>query len=305
MKILCCCVAIVMMHTGAVAATLSMGPSQRYKTLNEAIAAAAPGDTIHVAAGTYRDCAVWQKDNLTIEGEGEATEFVDVSCRNAGILVIDAPRAMIRNLTLAGAAVADGNGSGIRDNALHLLVENCIFRGNQDGILTFSNGAAELVVRSSTFVHNGACVPDKGCAHGIYAGFLGLVHIENSRFFDSQAGHHIKSRARRTEVVGNTIEDGPDGTSSYLVDVPEGGSLLMTGNTLQKGPHTQNPSAAVTIGEEGGKRAPAPIVISGNSFRNDGPRTVFVRNATKSIAELRDNVVAGPMQVLSGPGSVD
>lgn len=303
MKLHCCWAMALTLPASA--ATLNAGPNEAYATPSQAIAAALPGDTVHIAAGTYSDCAVWRTDNLTIEGEGAATVLTDAVCGDQGILVVNAPHATVRNLTVSNAAIAEGNGSGIRDNSEHLIVENCTFRDNQDGILTYGNGRGELTVRNSTFEGNGACLPNKGCAHGIYAGSLGLVRIEGSRFYDTKVGHHIKSRARRTEVVNNIIEDGPNGTSSYLIDLPNGGALMMTGNTIQKGPRTQNPSAAVTIGEEVHVPPASAIVISGNTFRNDGPRTVFVRNMTKDPAQLRGNTVKGPAQVLSGPGYVD
>ncbi len=288
----------------AFAATLTVGPGQAYALPSKAIAAARPGDTIHILAGTYRDCAAWTTDNLTIEGDDGAV-LADKICQNAGILVVNAPRATLRGLTLQGAAVPDGNGSGVRANGLFLTIEHCTFRDNQDGILAANNPAATLLVRTSTFDGNGACLPDKGCAHGIYAGFVGLFRVENSHFSRALVGHHIKSRARRTEIVGNTITDGPDGTSSYLVDLPNGSNLTMTGNTLEKGPRTQNRNAAVSIGEEGGKRAPGEIVITGNSFVNNGPPTVFVRNSGKDRAKLSANDLKGPVRMLSGPGSTD
>jgi nitrous oxidase accessory protein NosD len=286
------------------AATLTVGPGQPYAVPSQAIAAAKPGDTIHIMPGTYRDCAAWGTDNLTIEGENGAV-LSEAICQGAGILVVNAPHATLRNVTLEGAAISEGNGSGVRANGLFLTVDHCTFRNNQDGILAANNPAATLMVRNSTFDGNGACLPNKGCAHGIYAGFVGLFRVENSRFVNTLVGHHIKSRARRTEIVGNTIEDGPGGTSSYLVDLPNGGSLVMTGNTLEKGARSQNPTAAVSIGEEGGKRKPGEIVISGNTFVNRGRPTVFVRNAGKDLARLSDNVIKGAARALNGPGSAD
>lgn len=297
---------VVLKFSGAAcAATLTVGPNQQFKLPSEAIAAAAPGDTIRIFPGTYRDCAAWSKDDLTIEGVGEAPVITEEICQGAGIFVVNAPNATIRNITFTHAVIDEGNGSGIRANGLNLTVDSCIFRDNQDGILTGSKPKGTILIRNSTFERNGACLPNKGCAHGIYAGYMGLVRIENSRFFGARIGHHIKSRAHRTEVVGNTIEDGPEGTSSYLVDLPNGGSLLMTGNTLEKGPKTQNPTAAITLGEEGGNRPPGEVVISGNKFRNDGPHTLFVRNMTKSVVQLSGNVLTGPATALRGPGAID
>jgi len=39
---------------------------------------------------------------------------------------------------------------------------------------------------------------------------------------------------KRTERIGNDIEDGPRGTSSYLVDISNGGTLIVENNTLKK-----------------------------------------------------------------------
>lgn len=291
--------------TAAAAAVLVVGPDQKFSLPSEAIKAAAPGDTIRIEPGTYNDCAQWMKDNLTVEGVGTGPVLSQNICQRKGIFVIDAANATIRNLTFEGAQSDEGNAAGVRAGGDHLVVENCTFRNNQNGILTANKPGATIVVRNSTFDGNGACLPDKGCAHGIYVGHIESAHIENSHFIASKTGHHVKSRAKRTELVGNTIEDGPDGTSSYLVDVPNGGSLIMTGNTLEKGPGSENPTAAISIGEEGGNRPPGEIVITGNTFTNDGLHTIFVQNKSKSHVRLSGNVLKGPVKKLTGPGSED
>ncbi|GAA0540711.1 hypothetical protein FHS83_000045 [Rhizomicrobium palustre] len=288
----------------AQAAVLEVGSGTAFSLPSAAIAAAKPGDTVHIAAGSYRDCAAWTVDDLTIEGEN-GTVLREAICQGAGIFVVNAPNAIIRNISFEGASIAEGNGSGIRANGQRLLVEHCSFRNNQDGILTANNGGAELIVRDSRFEKNGACLPNKGCAHGIYAGVITRLRVETSHFRDAVAGHYIKSRARRTEVIGNRIEDGDSGRSSYLIDLPNGGALEMTGNTLQKGPRTENPTAAVILGEEGDKRPAGPVTISDNIFRNDGPPTIFVRNDAKSPALLSGNKITGKVRLLVGRGAVD
>ena len=130
--------------------------------------------------------------------------------------------------------------------------------------------APESTIRilDSEFTHNGKC--QNACAHGIYVGHIALLHIEGTKFFDTRDGHHIKSRAVRTELVGNDIEDGPNGTSSYLVDIPNGGTLIMENNVLEKGPHSSNHSAAVVIGAGSFSSRSAKLVFKNNSFSNDG-----------------------------------
>jgi hypothetical protein len=159
-----------------------------------------------------------------------------------------------------------------------------------------------LAVRHSVFAHDGACV--SACAHGIYAGHIARLSVTASVFTDTQAGHAIKSRAARTEVTGCDIADGPDGTGSYLIEAPNGGAVLIDGNSLEKGPHAGN-KAAIAIGLEGVDQPTPALVVRGNVFVNDSLRSmVFVRNASTVPAAVLNNVLTGPITPLTGPGQV-
>jgi parallel beta-helix repeat protein len=52
---------------------------ENYPTIQEAIDAANPGDTILVAGGTYNENVIVNKDNLTLLGENPTTTFIDSS----------------------------------------------------------------------------------------------------------------------------------------------------------------------------------------------------------------------------------
>ena len=150
---------------------------------------------------------------------------------------------------------------------------------------------------------NGACQPT--CAHGIYAGHIKLLRVEGSRFLNQHEGHHIKSRAERTEVIGCDIQDGPTGNSSYLIDISNGGSALIEKNKLSKGRLSTNGGTAISIGAEGDTNPPGPIVVRDNNFVNQQERpTVFVRNFAVTPASLTGNVVAGAVTPLAGAGTV-
>jgi hypothetical protein len=291
----------------ALAATLEVRPGGQYATPSAAIDAASAGDTVSIAPGQYFDCAVVKSPRLTIQGEGDPTKVVmtDKACGGKALLVIEAPDVTVRNLTLTRARVPDGNGAGIRMEGGSLAVDGVHFVNNQNGILTASDPAWVLTVTNSVFERNGAC--KEACAHGLYAGTIGRVIVRNSQFLGTKQAHHIKSRALYTEITGCTIEDGPDGTASYLIEAPNGGTLIVRNTTLEKGPRAENHMAAIVIGDEGVTQPTGEITIQNNTFTNDMPdhRTAFVNNDTATEAELRGNRLHGPVDPLKGDGSTN
>lgn len=295
------CFAIYCAPAGA--RTLDVGPGRAYPLPSAAIAAALPGDTIMIAPGEYGDCAVLSEDRLTIVGEGAGAVLADKACQGKAIFVTRGAGIMIRNITFERARVPDGNGAGIRVEGEDLTIEHCRFLDNEDGILAGNSPRSTILIKDSEFVGNGVCNPT--CAHGIYVGHIALLRVERSTFSRTKEGHHIKSRAYRTELVDDAIADGPNGTASYLVDVPNGGSLIMEDNTLEKGPRSSNYSAAIVIGAEGVTQRTDRLLFKNNRFTNDNEhRTIFVRNLTTTRAALVGNKLKGKIIPLSGPGFV-
>lgn len=297
---------VALLATAAQARTLDVGPGQPYPAPSAAAAAVQPGDTIAIHPGRYVDCAVIAMNDVTVEGVGSAEQVVmaNKACEGKALLVIRGENVTIRNLTLADVRIPDDNGAGIRGESRSILVDHVRFIGNQNGILSGTEGGS-MTIRDSLFERNGFC--GGACSHGVYVGRLDLVRIENSRFFDTQQAHHIKSRAARTEIVGCDIQDGPRGTASYEIEAPNGGSLLVRGNTIAKGPKSENHTAAIMIGAEGVTQPTREIVVEDNVFRNDGNYpTIFVDNLTTTAAQLSGNRISGtgPVRPLKGDGRV-
>ena len=289
--------ACLLLVAGATQArTLDVGTTMAFKTPSAASAAAKDGDRIAIHPGTYRDCAVWNANNLVIAGIGnpETIVIADKSCQGKALFVTVGDNIAVENITLTHARVPDGNGAGIRAEGHTLTVTGVRFVDNQNGILTGTTGGT-VTIRDSLFDRNGTC--EQACAHGVYIGAVDLLRIENSRFMGTIQGHHIKSRALRTEITGCTIDDGSVGTASYSIDIPNGGAVLIRGNTLQKGPQSENHSAMIAIGEEGVTHPTPDIVIEGNTARNDGPwDTDFVRNRTATPTLLHGNRLFGAIR---------
>ena len=306
-RVICFAAVSSALMVGAQARTLEVGPGKPFAQPSAAAAAARAGDTVVIQPGQYFDCATWAANNLTIEGVGDpkAVVITDKTCAGKGLFITTGDNITVRNLTLQRARVPDLNGAGIRNESPNLTVERVHFVNNQDGILSTPPTPGVITVKDSVFDRNGTCPTGSNCAHGIYVNTAKLLHVEHSRFIGTKQGHHIKSRAARTEVIGCTVEDGPEGTASYLIEQPVGGSLVVKDSTLEKGPEAENHSAAIVIGAEGVTQPTPEILIEDNSFRNDGTfGTIFVRNMTATEAMLRGNTLSGRVQPLSGDGKV-
>jgi Right handed beta helix region len=292
----------IAMASPSPAATLKVGANQTYKAPSAAAAVAKNGDHIEIDPGEYFDCAVWNADNLVIEGTGPGVVITDKTCIGKGLFVVEGKNTTVRNLTLTRARVPDMNGAGIRLDNGNLTVDNVKFIDNQSGIMGGIPGTT-VTVRNSEFDKNGTC--QGACAHGIYVDNVDLLRVENSRFSNTRQGHSIKSRALRTEVTGSTVTDGPDGTSSYLIEAPNGGTLIARGNTLEKGPRSENQNAAIAIGAEGVTYPTPEITIADNEFRNDGNyQTALLWNLTASPATLSGNKLSGSASPLKHDGAL-
>ena len=290
----------------ASAATLAVGPGQPYRLPSAAAAAAHAGDHVTIAAGTYSDCSVWKASNLTIEGAGpDATVITGTPCAGKALFITQGNAITIRNLALTNAHVGDFNGAGIRAEGGDLTVDRVRFANDEDGILAGALPAVKIIIRDSEFIGNGSCEGGGGCAHGVYAGRIGLLRVEHSRFSGTRSGHHIKSRAQRTEVIGCDLRDGPGGTSSFAVDVPNGGAVVLRDNHIEKGPKSENHTAAIMVGEEGVTQPTPEIIVEHNTFRVDGGYSAYlVYNATATGAVLTGNTLQGNARPLHGDGSV-
>jgi hypothetical protein len=298
---------LLALGTPAAAATLRVGPGEAFPVPSAAAAAARDGDTILIAPGRYSDCAVWRAARLTIAAAGPGpVEITGPVCEGKALFVIAGNAAVVEGITFRGAAGPSGNGAGIRAEGGDLVVRRSRFEGNESALLTRVDMAgSHVTIEDSVFAGNGAMRGAVCSGHGLYANQLASLVIRRSRFEATRGCHHVKSRAARTEITDSVITDEDGEGSSYLVDIPNGGDLLLADNRLVKGPRSANRRTAVMIGAEGVRWPTNSIVIRGNRFENRlGAHTTFVENRSATPATLSRNAFAGPVMALLGPGQV-
>lgn len=285
---------------------LRVGPDRELKTPSAAARIAAARDIVEIDPGTYRDCAIWLPDELVLRARDMARKphLTGVVCEDRGIWVIKGRSTTVQGIEFSHAHSSRNNGAGILHDGVHMIVRDSAFHDNENGVLIANRSDSQVWVADSRFERNGKCEPE--CAHGIYAGRIRMLRLHGSTFVDQRAGHHVKSRAGYTEIIGCQIMDGPAGTASYEIDLPNGGTALIRQNTLEKGPRADNHTAIISIGAEGAFLPGNGYRIEGNTFRNNHPTaTIFVRNASPQPAQLRANAFFGNGRPLAGAGAVE
>ncbi len=279
--------------TPGIAATLRVGPLEAIRTLQEAAWRARDGDTVEVVDGEYRgDVAVWTQKRITIRGVGGRPRLLamGVSAEDKGIFVVRGEQVHIENIEFSGARVRHRNGAGIRLESGTLVVADCRFIDNENGILTASDERIALTVLRSEFGHNGA---GDGQSHNLYAGAIGLLEVRGSYFHHARVGHLLKSRARESRIYYNRLTDEMGGRASYELEFPSGGRAIVVGNLIQQASSSENPTI-VSMGAEGLRWPVNRLFLAHNTLVNDrsqGVRALDLRNGATGV--LINNLLLG------------
>ncbi|MCY7305282.1 MAG: hypothetical protein LH632_03865 [Rhodoferax sp.] len=234
----------------AAAETIRVGPQRAVKTISSAAAVAPSGSVVEVDAGVYEaDVAVWTQDRLTIRAGGGRVRLVadGASAEGKAIWVMRGGQMEVEGFDFSGARVKDRNGAGIRLEAGKLVVRNCSFNHNENGILTSNDPRIELDVANSEFGHNGH---GDGFSHNLYAGSIARLSVTGSYFHHAKGGHLLKSRAAVSDIRYNRLADGAGGRASYELEFANGGVAYVVGNIIEQGAQTENPHL-VSYGIEG------------------------------------------------------
>lgn len=288
------------------ALVLKVGPGQKYDVPSKAAKAARDGDTVEIAAGVYvGDVAEWYADNLTIRGIGGRAHMnaKGQSLGGKATWVIIGDNAVVENLEFSNSRVADRNGAGIRLEGRSLTVRNSYFHNNQMGILTGSNRDSDILIEGSEFANNIVDYKKTGSlGHNIYIGRVRSFTLRNSYVHGAAWGHNIKTRATETRLLYNRIIDGRDGSSSYLVDLANGGRAWLVGNVIQQGKNADN-WAIVSFGAER-RAASDQLAMINNTIINDRGSGIFLQNRSPGTALLINNIFAGPGTLAKGPAEM-
>ena len=288
---------------------LTVGSGKQFATLAAAQAAATNGAVIEIDAGVYvDDVTVWRQNNVTIRGVGGGRAHIQGNRvipfngtdrdNGMGLMVIRGTGIRVENIEFSGARVVDENGAGIRNQGRDLTICNGYHHDNEDGFLGEALGT--LLVEYSEFSFNGECPPG-GCNHNLYIDGGDRLIFRHNYSHHAIIGHTLKTRAAENYILYNRLMDEQTGSSSYNIDVPNGGLTFVIGNLIQQGPNTDN-SQMLNYGTEGlsGGRTHELYIVN-NTFVNDMGSGGFasVQGGT-SLVRTINNLFVGPGSIPGG-----
>ena len=280
---------------------IRVGPGRAIRRIADAARLVPEGGVVEIDPGDYvADTVAWQRASLTVRGLGDRVRIIAAGsdAEGKGIWVIRGGRVTVENIEFVGARVADGNGAGIRLETGQLLVRNCVFTGNESGILTANDERISLAVEGSEFAYTAR---SHKFTHALYVGVIDSLRVSGSYFHHGDRGHLLKSRARFNRIEYNRITDESGGQASYEINLPNGGRAELVGNIVQQGPGSGN-SVMLSYGEEGYRWPENTLELVNNTLVNDMRfGGTFIRVAPGAVRTLVENTVfVGPGQWAQG-----
>jgi len=257
------------------------------ENLVKAFAKAKDHDTIRLSKGYYQQAAVLKASHVSIIAEEGAVIFGKTK-QSKGALVIKGDDNYIEGLECHSIYVADNNGVCIRLEGKGITLNNVYFHHAQGGLLGSKKGG-DIVIENSRFEHLG----DDAFYHGIYTLAPSRLFINNSYFLNNRnGGHEIKSRSTHTEITHSIIASSQS-RDSRLIDVPNGGSLIIKDNILIEGPFSENHDL-LSWGVEGIKHPSEQVIIKDNIIISDKSQAKLISlKKQPNIFIVEGNFVVG------------
>lgn len=270
-----------------------------FSDLADALKALKNGDTMLLGAGVYKHGMSITKDNISLSGVGHVV-FDGVALEGKAAIVTKGDNTQISNIECRNIAVRDRNGACVRHEGYGLSLNNVYFHDSESGLLSGKKKKLDIVSINNSRLES---LGNAGSAHAVYVN-SGHLSINNTLVLSARReGHEIKSRAAKTTIINSVIAS-LNGDDSRLIDVPNGGELLILNSILEQGPKSENMDA-IGFGLEGVTHSINSITLEKNVLileRPGGNRLLHISPAIPKPV-LINNILISSDESLADEGN--
>jgi len=158
-----------------------------------------------------------------------------IATHGKGLILAQGNDLMVENIECRNIKVRDGNGACIRLEGKNLTLNHVYFHDSQEGVLETSKEYGVIQINNSRFERLGY----NGQAHGIYTNKAKLYIYQSLFVATKSQGHAIKVRGSKL-VIDRSIIASLSSDDSRLIDMPNGGALVVKNSLLEQGPNSVN-----------------------------------------------------------------
>lgn len=306
---------ILLTAATANAATLRVGPGQKFDRIAAAYKQAQPGDTILVYPrpnnAPYQQVALFiNKPRITLravpkEGErvpldGEGFVYTGIGSTPRAIIQFNrgANGGLVEGFELSGAHNRSYNGAAIRINqANDVTIRDCEIHGNDMGIMSGGSikagtGANQRII--GCLIHHNGNQQDPGYNHNLYLGGTSAT-ILACEIHHSTTGHNLKSRAHYNYIAYCYIHDSANRELDLVdkkvnTDAPHSDAVVI-GNIIAKRQPVKGNHAVIQFGADGGHNHDGTLYLIHNTIVTPYSTPVVQLTAPDAKLQMHNNIV--------------
>lgn len=196
------------MNVGADPGTITVPDD--YPTIQEAIDAASPGDTVYVSAGAYFENVTIAKE-LTLQGKEKDTTIINGS-GGANVILITANGVTVKDLTVTNTA---STSDGVRiDYANDCVIENINAHNNNIGI--YLSDANSCWIKNSHVANNQLGIYTMRGAYNEYSHNY-IYNNPHNGLQLADSGRYGSNWVHDNELIENAFTPGTDETAAIFL----------------------------------------------------------------------------------------
>ncbi|GGW62744.1 hypothetical protein [Alishewanella tabrizica] len=260
---------------------------QSYPDLAQALTHIKDNSHLQLPAGIYTTAMAIRANNVTIEGVGHVI-LQRAAVAGKGMILAQGNNLTVRNIECRHISVPSKNGACVRLEGRGLTLEHVYFHNSQTGLLETAKEHGYIWIRHSRFEN----LAKDARAHSLYLNSHSL-YLSDSVIIGNRHQHSLKSRGPLT-VIERSIISSLSASGSRLIDLSNGGELLIQQSILQQGPHAVN-NQAIGFGLEGLQHSTNTIKLIDNILLLERPSSNILLHSgnNQPLVLLENNLIIG------------